>query len=273
MGPVDGIIGGQFIREFVVELNYQTRQLTLHDRKSFKYQGTGDTVPIEMYQGHPVVTATVTAVNGTPQTRKFMLDIGSGGTLILHSPFAREQGLPDPAMTTVPVIGAAGAGGRTNGRVGRVASLQIGRFTLAQPITMFSEDRAGAFANATLAGNIGAQIASRFRLFFDYERLQLILEPSSTFADPFDRAFSGLALRYVTPDYRVIGVEELMEHSAATDAGIEVGDVLIAIDGKSTDQWPLPAINELLERPATYQLTIRRGSETITKSLTPRKMI
>jgi len=270
---IDGIIGGQFIRQFVVELDYQARQLTLHDRKTFKYDGTGDVLPIEMYQGHPVITATVTAVNGAPQTRKFVLDIGSGGSLILHSPFVREQSLPDANMPTLPVIGAAGAGGRTNGRIGRVASLEIGRFKFDQPFTMFSEDSAGAFANSVLAGNIGAQIASRFRLFFDYERLQLILEPSSTFGDKFDRAFSGLALRAVAPDYRVIRVEETMEHSAATASGIDVGDVVTAIDGKSADQLTLPVINEMLERAVTYQLTIRRGSETITKSLTPRKMI
>ena len=198
--PIDGIIGGQFIRQFVVELDYQTRQLTLHDRKSFKYDGTGETVPIELYQGHPIVSATVAPVDRAPVTRTFMLDIGSGGALILHSPFAREQNLPDPAMITVPVIGSAGAGGRTAGRIGRVASLRIGRFTLDHPITMFSEDKAGAFANPLFAGNIGAQIANRFRLFFDYERLQLILEPSVKFKDPFDRAFSGMALRAAAPD-------------------------------------------------------------------------
>lgn len=270
---IDGIIGGQFIRQFVLELDYQARQLTLHDRKSFKYQGTGETVPIELYQGHPVVTATVTPIDRAPSTRKFVLDIGSGGALILHSPFAREQNLPDPAMTTIRVIGSAGAGGRTNGRIGRVASLQIGSFTLDHPITMFSEDKAGAFANQLLAGNIGAQIANRFRLFFDYERLQLTLEPSSTFKDPFERAFSGLALRTEAPEYRVIRVHEVLEDSAATDAGVEVGDVIAAINGKPSDELTMSAIAEMFEKPVTYELTIRRGSDVITKSLTPRKMI
>src|SRR5262245_62392066 len=34
--PVDGIIGGEFIKEFVVELDYQARVLKLHDRASFR---------------------------------------------------------------------------------------------------------------------------------------------------------------------------------------------------------------------------------------------
>ena len=35
----DGIIGADFISAFVVELNYQTRTLTLHDKDTFTYEG------------------------------------------------------------------------------------------------------------------------------------------------------------------------------------------------------------------------------------------
>ena len=96
----------------------------------------------------------------------------------------------------------AGAGGRSFGRLGRVAALQIGPFTINNPIALFSQDKAGAFADGSLAGNIGAQIASRFRLFLDYGRRRIILEPSPTFADPFDRAFSGLSVRAEGPGLR-----------------------------------------------------------------------
>ena len=44
---VDGIIGGEFIRQFVVEVDYEGRRLTLHDRRTFAYAGPGETLPIE----------------------------------------------------------------------------------------------------------------------------------------------------------------------------------------------------------------------------------
>jgi aspartyl protease/PDZ domain-containing protein len=270
---VDGIIGGEFIRQFVLEMDYQARTLTLHDRDRFRYSGRGETLPIEFTPGNnPVVTARVTRRGGEPLERRFMLDTGSGAALILHSPFVAEQHLPGD-QATVRAIGGAGAGGTTAGRIGRVASLQIGSFTISDPLTLFSEDKAGSFANPALAGNIGGQIASRFRLFLDYGRKRLILEPSPTFAEPFDRAFSGIAVRAEGPDYHTFRVHEVLEQSSATDAGIREGDVITAIDGKPADALTLSTINEMLETPVAYVLTIRRAQQILTVTLTPRKLV
>ena len=88
-----------------------------------------------------------------------------------------------------------------------MTALQIGSFRINNPITLLSEASAGAFADDTLAGNIGAQIANRFRRFLDYGRRRIILEPSSAFGNPYDRAFSRLALRAEGADYRALRVE------------------------------------------------------------------
>ena len=271
---IDGIVGGEFIKQFVLELDYQARTMTLHDRATFEYGGRGETLPLEFTpDNHPVLKARVTPRGGEPLERRFLLDIGSGGALVLHSPFVVEQHLLDEQSKTVRVIGAAGAGGSTIGRIGRVTALQIGSFTISDPLTLFSEDKAGAFANASLAGNIGHQIASRFRLFLDYGRKRLILEPSATLADPFDRAFSGVSLRAEGADYRTFRVHEVLEQSPATEAGILQGDIIVSIDGRPAENFTLSSINEMLEKPGSYVLTIRRLQETITVTLTPRKLV
>jgi len=271
---VDGIIGGQFIKQFVVELDYQARTLTLHDASSFKYAGSGDSLPLEFSNNtHPVVTGTVTAADGRTFERKFVLDIGSSGALILHAPFVAEQNMLADQTATIRAIGAAGAGGSTVGRLGRVKSLQLGRFVVHDPIAMFSEDRAGAFANAAIGGNIGEQIAARFRIFLDYGRRRLILEPAAGFDAPFDRAFSGVALRAQGKDFDVIRVIEVLEDSPATAAGIKVDDVIETIDGQPAAAMTLTRVHELFEKPASYALTIKRGSQSLRVTLTPRRMI
>ena len=117
---VDGIIGGEFIREFVVDVDYQARALTIHDRKTFDYRGKGHTLPLEFSSNsHPVVRATVTPVGGKPVEDRFVLDLGSGAALILHSPFVATHGLLGPQSKTLRAIGMGGAGGRSVGRVGR----------------------------------------------------------------------------------------------------------------------------------------------------------
>jgi hypothetical protein len=271
---VDGIIGGEFIRQFVIEVDYQAHTLTLHDPRIFRYSGTGETLPIDFTpDNHPVLMATVTPSGGRPIERRFLLDLGSGGALILHSPFVVEQRLLEQGLKTVRSIGAAGAGGRSVGQIGRVDALQIGSVTLKNVLTTFSEDRAGAFANAALAGNIGAQIANRFRVFLDYSHKQITLEPAATVGNPFDRAFSGVALRADGPGYHTFHVREILEQSPATDADIREGDVITAIDGTPASALTLSAINEMFEKPATYTLTVQRGGQTITAVLKPRRMV
>lgn len=269
-----GIIGGEFIKQFVLELDYQSRIIRLHNRQTFAYAGPGETIPIEFNRdGHPVLEAAVTTMDGRSIVRRFHLDIGSGRALVLHSPFVAEQNLLGPHSTTIPAIGMRGAGGRTSGRIGRVAALRIGSHTIDRPITVFSQDKAGAFANASLAGNIGAEIVSRFRTFFDYGRRRIILEPSSIFGEPFERAFSGLSLRAEGADYRTFRVREVLEQSAASEAGIREGDVITAINGTPASELTLSTINEMLEKPVAYKVTLRRDDETVSVALTPRQLI
>lgn len=270
----DGIIGGEFIRQFVLELDYQARVITLHDRATFQYNGRGETLPLDFdSNGHPVVAATVTPIGGTPIEGRFLLDVGSGLALALHSPFALQHKLPGPQLKTIRAVGAAGAGGQSLGRLGRVASLQIGSFTIANPITMFSEDKAGAFANPNLAGNIGAQIASRFRTFLDYGRRRMILEPTPALNEPFDRSFSGMALRAEGADYRTFLVREVLEDSPASEAGIVAGDVVTSIDGMAAESLTLTTIGEMLEKPVARELTIRRGEQLVKITVKPRPLI
>ena len=183
---IDGIIGGEFIKQFVVELDYQARTITVHDPKTYRYRGAGETLPLDLNSnGHAVVKAAVTPLGGKAIERQFHLDIGSGAALILHSPFVTEHNLLGPQSSTIRAIGLVGAGGESVGRIGRVASLQLGSFTVANPVTIFSQDDGGSFADRSLAGNIGFGIARRFRTILDYGRRQMILEPSAAFAEPF----------------------------------------------------------------------------------------
>ena len=261
---VDGIVGGEFIKEFVLELDYQTRRITLHDRGTFKYEGPGEILPLEFNaDGHPVVKARVTPVGGGAIEHKFHVDIGSGLALTLHSPFVTEHNLLGPGTKTIHAVGLAGAGGQSFGRYGRVSALQIGSFTINNPITLFSQDNGGAFANRTLAGNIGAQTQRRFRTFFDYGRKRMILEPSPAFAEPFDRAFVGIAVRAEGSDFRTFRVREVAENLPGAEAGIKEGDVITSVDGMGADKLTLTTLHDALDKEGPHEVTIRRGDETL----------
>jgi hypothetical protein len=270
----DGVIGSEFIKQFVLELDYQTRLIKLYDKEKFVYTGQGESIPITLSPaGHPLIEAELTPVGGAPVSGKFVFDIGSGGALVLYSPFVIRQNLLGQNLPTIKAIGIAGAGGDVTARIGRVTQLQIGTFRLSRPITVFAEDKAGAFADPALVGNIGQQIARRFRLLFDYSRKRIIFEPNSSFNESFDRAFGGLALVAEGKDYRTFRVTDVLENSPSTEAGLQKDDIITAIDGKAAAELSLTRIIELFERPVAYKLHVRRGAQTLQITLNPRKLV
>ena len=270
----DGIIGSEFIKQFVVELDYQARVIKLYDKEKFTYSGPGESIPIKLNSaGHPIIEAEVTPIGSAPATGKFVLDVGSGGALALYSPFVAGHNLLGPNLKTIKAIGVGGAGGEVTARIGRVSELKIGRFRISNPITLFAEDKAGAFADPALVGNIGQQIVGKFRLFLDYSHNRIIFEPNNSFAESFDRAFGGLALVAEGKDYRTFRISDVLENSPGTEAGLQKDDVITAIDGKPAVDLSLTKVLELFERPVTYKLTVRRGDQTLQVTLTPRKLV
>src|SRR5687767_6281240 len=270
----DGIIGSEFIKEFVVEVDYEKRLLKLHDKRTFKYNGPGESIPIEFNnQGHPHLEAEITPIDSKPVRAKFVLDLGSGGALALHSPFVNEHRLLEGKRTTIRAIGVGGAGGQSFGKFGRVSELKIGSFKIANPTTLFSQYEAGAFANASLAGNIGQRIAGKFTLFLDYQNRRIIFEPTKSLGEPFDRANPGIALTTEGQSFKTFRITDVLENSPASEAGLQKGDLIMKVDDQSNTDLTITKIQELFEKSKPYKLTIRRAAQSLQVTLVPRKLI
>jgi aspartyl protease/PDZ domain-containing protein len=271
---VDGIIGSDFIKQFVVEVDYTARQIRLRDKEKFVYTGPGEAIPIRLNsQGHPIIEGEVTVEGRDPIKGSFVIDLGSGGALALHRPFVEEHRLPLPNQKTIRLMGAGGAGGEVTGRVGRVAALRFGKFIIDNPVTLFAADAKGAFANNVFQGNIGEQIMEKFKIILDYSRDRIILEPNARFKAPVGAASSGLNIVSEGADYKTFRIKETLENAPGAEAGLQKDDLIIAVDGQPASQLTLAKLIEMFEREAAYKLTIRRGEQTLQVTMTPRRLV
>jgi len=270
---LDGVIGSEFIKYFVLELDYQKRAITLHNRDTFSYSGSGESIPIHLSSmGHPVLQAAVTPVGGDPINADFVLDVGASGALQLNSPFVADHHLPGPNVQTFREIGTVGAGGETQGRIGHVAAFRIGKYMLRNPTAVFSSDKSGAAAASDIQGNIGEEILERFKLFFDYGHDRIIFEPNAVFADGFDRAFSGLHIEAEGKDYKIFRIKEVLENAPGSEASLQPNDVITEVDGRPASDLSYSAVLEMFRRSATLKLTVERAGQTLSVNLTPRKL-
>lgn len=270
----DGIIGSDFIKQFVVEVDYEQRVLKLHDKTKFNYSATGESIPVQFNsQGHPILEGEVTPLTGAPVKGKFVLDLGAGGSLSLMSPIVNEHNLLGNGLKTIRAIGVGGAGGQVTGQIGRVKSLQLGKFTIANPLTLFSQDKAGAMAASSLVGNIGQMIAVKFKVFLDYGHNRIILEPTSTFNEPMDRAGAGFALTTEGKDHSTVRITDVLENSPASEAGLQIDDIVLSVDGAAASDLKVTRMMEMFDRPNSYKLVVRRGEKTFQVTLITRKLI
>lgn len=173
--PIDGVLGREFFRHFVVEIDYAAKSINLYDPKSYRYQGQGERIPLEVGETHIYMRAPITASGRAPINARFLIDSGAAVALILNSPFVAQNKLLPPAGQTTP-FSICGIGGDSNTQIGKLAEIRVGNVKLENPITMFSQATNGTLADPEVSGILGNAILRRFRVVFDYSRKVMILE-------------------------------------------------------------------------------------------------
>jgi hypothetical protein len=268
---LDGIVGSELFRRFVVEIDYEQRELSLFEPATYTGRTGAASLPLQFFDEHPYVRASVLLPGGSEIEGDFVIDSGSNFPLILLPSFIEAHGLRRDLPPMLMTFGR-GVGGDVPLPVGRAQRLRLGGFTIERPVTSFPSE--GRFGRRGKAGNIGAAVLRRFRVVFDYSRGLVTLEPNGSFADPYEFDMSGLALGSEAPEYRTRKVHRVLERSPAERAGVEPGDAIIAIDGRNAEDIPLDALREMLRAPGkTFVLAIRRGERTLTVTLRTRRLV
>jgi predicted aspartyl protease len=271
---MDGILGYDFIRRFVVAIDYVKQELRLYDPRTFKYDGPGESIPITFSNNHPHVDAEVRLADGTSLKGRMVVDVGSSGSLALTQSFSDANHLRDRVGKTIHRRSGGGVGGAVTADVGRVEALRLGALVIARPVTSLPGDSAGVMSgNAEWVGNIGGEILRRFTVYLDYPNRRMILEPHAGTSEPFEADMSGVGF-VMNDSLTRAAVDYVVPGSPAMEAGLTVGDTLMTIDGQPANG---PAVREMRKRfrrdGERIVLTVRRGGETRTITLVTRRLV
>jgi hypothetical protein len=219
------------------------------------------------------VAAEVVDSGRTALPGHFVVDIGSGAGLILNTPFVAQGGFLTPDRPTVRWIEGQAIGGSVAGVVGRVSGIRLGHVWLNRPVTVFAQAESGPLASPDAEGDIGAGILERFTLILDYARMRIILEPNAGFPEPMEYNRTGFTLSASGPDYRTYTVSAVAEDSPASDAGLQIGDTLLTIDGRPAGERTLSDLRLALHAAHRCRLTVQRAGARLTLRLKLRSAI
>lgn len=259
---MEGILGYDFINRFVIEIDYVKKVIHLYDPKTYHYEGSGEILHITFDHNLPYVKGSVAAPGLESIESTFLIDTGASASLSLNKPFVDSHKLLERVAKTVQAAYAGGVGGESKRLLGRWPNLKLGNVKIENVVAAFTQDTGGAHADPNHAGLIGGEILQRFKVIFDYSHQQMILEPNENFAKSYDAELSGLYLIAKGEDLKIFTVFRIMENSPAGEAGLKEEDVIMAIDGKSANEFTLEMIRQLFRTGdgKEYQLSIKRGN-------------
>jgi hypothetical protein len=263
--PMDGILGGDFIRRYVVEIDYAGKALTLYEPKTYLAGHGGanaETLALKMIGLYPCVSARLKLPGREALDVLLGIDTGAAaaGGLILNSPFVTRHKLIESMPKVFPGF-KGGLSGESRVVTGRVESLTLGRTAVLNPIAGFSQATKGAGSWTEPNGLIGSEIWRRFRVTLDYSRKQMRLEPNDSLLDPFESDMSGLTIAAEGADFKTLRIVKVRPDSPAAAADLREGDVLFALDNQPISTITLFKAAQMLQQDGREILVeVRRGA-------------
>ena len=258
--PIHGILGSELFRSFVVTLRPEERQLVLSRPATYRAPRgrRWSVLPLELANNKAYFRASVQLADAPAQALKLVLDTGASHALSLE--LDSDPRLVGPARRLSADLGR-GLSGTVKGYLGRVATLQVGRYTLRSVLTSFPNagdvhDRLDVPRN----GNVGYELLKRFSLIIDYPHRRLLLRPNPQLRDPFEHDMCGVELLATGADYRRFVVLHVMPGSPAAAAGVEADEELLDINLLPASAFTLSQLDRILhsEDGRTVLLLLRR---------------
>ena len=270
---VNGLLGSPFFERFVVEIDYAGKQVNFHEPAKFQYSGPAEPIPFEIEHGNILVRANVVLPNGERIAGKFLVDTGWRAALSVNSPFVRDHKLRAMTATIVALTGV-GIGGPVTDAIGRISSLEIGRYAIKNPVTNFSEATSGIQAQNDFVGIIGGEVLRRFTAVFDYPRRRMFLQPNAHFDEPYDFDMSGLYVTAEGKDFRTFKVYKVVFGSPADGSGLREGDQIWAINDQLAAKLTLEQIRQMFRQEGKeYSIRALRGDNIVQTKFTTRRLI
>jgi predicted aspartyl protease len=265
---ISGVLGTDLLESVIVRISYAS--------------GTAQVVaaiprPASLMPLKKVRKAYFVPVKIGPSTFEMLLDTGTNMTALSSHAW---HTLPSSWKPTSLIEGLQSSGGPPGSLIACVPALQLGGIEVKEtvlrdhPLRVIMTSRAGIFADPAFAGILGGDILERFEVTLDLQHDSMYLKPDRTF-QPDAYEFVTIGIQFFKSSADAFSVEAVWKHSPAEEAGVVVGDRIVAVNGHSAADLDLQAFVDQLHGPAGTPIVIEieRAAGKIVLNLKTRQLV
>lgn len=293
---VNGIIGYDFFKNNLVEINYSNKKVIVYNqKKEFKRKNTFSMLDISIENNKPYILSQI-GINENSSEAKLLIDTGNSDPIWVFQGVSKKFEVPKKSIDDFLGSGFSGA---IYGKRARVKKVAFQNFEFNEPIVAFPDS--SSIQNVKLVsnriGSLGGGVLRRFSVIFDYQNKKMYLKKNSHFSTPFHYNMSGIELRHVglrfvksivqnNPNknsvkidfgsqkydlkYKfelkpVIEILSVRRNSPAEVVGLKKGDIILTINKVSSYRLSLQEINDLLKsvEGRNIEMEIERGDAVL----------
>ena len=297
--PVNGIIGYNFFKNNLVEINYEKKRISVYrdtEKTKKRIEKKFQMVPITIEKSKPYIQSSL-ILKSDEIPAKLLIDIGNSDAIWLFE--NESKGIKIPEKNFEDYLGK-GFSGDVEGKRARVSKFKMHNFEFNNPIVAFPDST--SIQNVRMvkdrAGSVGSEILRRYSIVFDYPTQKLFLRKNSNFYSPFSYNKSGVeiqhdGMQWVQETVRletipiIIGdavdkrgnnannnfrykfvlkpiyvIANVRKNSPAALSGLQKGDVIVRINEKPGYEFTLEKINSLLKSEDENWITFEIERDT-----------
>ena len=219
---IDGIIGYSFLKNYILDIDFDSAQIKIYSPGVFKYKKNGTL----LNPGFSKLMALPLSIKDKEKVRpNFFLDTGAGLCLLITEQYLKDHNILLARRKPVSTL-VQGLGGKKSMRLTVVKSLKFGPYIFRNVPTNLFDDENNVTSYPYTGGLLGNDIMRRFNMVLNYPKKEMHIIPNNNFNDRFDYAYTGLSLYSFGSK---IYIDDIVEKSPADKAGLKNGDEVISV--------------------------------------------